>query len=158
MLGLSSGTVYGSSGLQTGTARMTNKNTAKAVAGSKLLLHVGHRKFYLDVVDAVDCGGVPADLYNDIGISSAAGVDSATGSYRKISKIHYTLGKTLGTSKGKLTASYTLLSSLLAALATVAASQKDTCSGLHCVQWYTWCLIGTSVLLSLLAWYKDNAF
>jgi hypothetical protein len=155
MFGLSTGTVYGKPDVKSGGARLTDKNSQRAGVGSKLLLYAGGKKFRLEVVEIVIDNNDA--IQDDVIISSENGVNAVSGSYKRISNFRYSVGKAFGTKKGRATATYTVGSIISAALASIAASQKDQCSGLQCVKWYTWGLIGISAFLSFYAWYKDNA-
>jgi hypothetical protein len=155
MFGLSTGTVYGRADVRSGAARLTCKNGQKAAVGSKILLHVGTKKLRLEVTECVDSDN--DGTRNDIVISSENGANGISGTYKRISNFRYSTGRAFGTKKARATAAYTLGSIMSAALASIAASQKDPCSGLRCVKWYTWTLIGISAVLSFYAWYKDNA-
>jgi hypothetical protein len=155
MFGLSTGTVYGRPDIKSGSARLTDGNTQGAKVGARLLLQVGGKKFHLDVSEVIKCDNEA--ICDDVIISSENGINAASGSFKKISNARYSFGKALGTKKGRTTALYTFGSICSAALASIAASQKDQCSGFSCVKWYTWSLIGLTAFLSSIAWYKDNA-
>jgi hypothetical protein len=155
MFGLSTGTVYGRSDVKSGGARLFAKNSQNAGIGSKILLLAGEKKFRLEVVQVV-MDSTPG-VEDDIVISSENSINQVSGSYKRISNFRYSFGKAFGTKKGRATALYTAGSIFSAALASIAASQKDQCSGLGCVKWYTWGLIGVSTFLASFSWYKDNA-
>jgi hypothetical protein len=154
MFGLSSCTVYGRKEVKSGTAILTKNNSARAKTGSKIVLVIPGKELYLVVGNLVSGDDITKD---NITVSTDDGVSGAvSGQYRIIADFPYSRNRAFGSRKAKLSALYTFMSIFSAAAASVAASQKEHCTALDCVKWYTWCLIGISAALSVLAWYKDN--
>jgi hypothetical protein len=154
VFGLTGCTVYGRKDVKSGTAILTEKNSVGAQSGSKIILIVGDKEFHLAVWTLV-VGD--EDSKDHITVSTEDGLSGAvSGVYRLIPDSDYNRAKVVGTKKARAGLVYLVLSILSAAGASIAASQKDGCSGLGCVKGYTWLLMVVSACLAATSWYKDN--
>ena len=154
MLGLFNCNVYGRKDVKTGTATVTQGNSAGATSGSKILVIVADKEIYLSVGSVI---AGDEDSRDNIVISTDEGISAAvSGLYRITSDLTYNKVRTFGTKKGRASLILTIFSIVSAVGAAVAASPKDSCSGLSCVKGYTWLLVVASAVTAIISWYKDN--
>jgi len=140
-----------------GEAVLTEKNTINAEVGSKIVVQVGNKAYYLTVASLTNIN----NLANRDNIILHGATQTATGRFRRISETRYRLYKAMGTSKARISLVAILLSVGIGAATSINASQHGAssaqpCTGFGCVTTPTWILMSFSAAAALFGWAKDN--
>jgi hypothetical protein len=140
-----------------GDAILTDKNTINAETGSKIMVQIGSKAYYLTVAGTTTI----TDLINRDNVILHGAMQPATGRFRRISESRYRLYRAMGTKKARISLFAILLSIGIAAATSINAAQHgassaQACSGLKCVTTPTWILMGFSAAAALFGWAKDN--
>lgn len=139
-----------------GKAILTDKNTIRAKAGSKIKVTVDGKIHYLSV-DIVTC--ISENARDNIQIKGPKSIKQ--GQFESITKFQYRYQKIREDPKAGLSLALTALSIVTATAATINASQHSqstvaACTGLQCVAPLSWTLIGAAALSAIISWWKDN--
>lgn len=140
-----------------GEAILTDQNTINAETGSKILVQIGSKVYFLTVAGTTKIN----DLINRDNVIVHGTIQTATGRFRRVSETRYRLYKAMGTKKARISLVAILLSIGIAAATSVNAAQHgassaQACTGLRCVTTPTWILMGFSAAAALFGWAKDN--
>jgi len=140
-----------------GEAVLTEANTINAESGSKIVVQVRNKSYYLTVVKTTSI----SDLTNRDNIILHGATDSVTGIFRRVSERRYRLYRAMGTKKARISLFAILLSVGIGAATSINAAQHGAssslpCTGMGCVTTPTWILMGFSAASALFGWAKDN--
>lgn len=140
-----------------GEVVLTDKNTINAEPGSKIVVRIGSKKYFLTVAKTTTIH----DLINRDNIILHGTTQSETGRFAHVSETRYRLYKAMGTRKARISLFAILLSVGLGAATSINASQHgassaQACTGFKCVTTPTWILMAFAAGSGLFGWAKDN--